>query len=98
MPPPSPSSIERPDLRDRVVLVTGATGGLGRVLSLALAGCGATLVLHARVVRKLEALYDDIVARGGPEPILAPLDFTRATVTDYADVASAIHAQCGRLD
>ena len=47
---------------ERVVLVTGATGGLGREIALACARAGATVVLHGRVVRKLEDLYDEIMA------------------------------------
>jgi NAD(P)-dependent dehydrogenase (short-subunit alcohol dehydrogenase family) len=81
-----------------VVLVTGATGGLGRPIALAAAHAGATVVLHARVVRKLEALYDDIVAAGGPEPVILPLDLAKAEAKDFGDVASAIEAQLGRLD
>jgi FlaA1/EpsC-like NDP-sugar epimerase len=47
-----------PLLANRVVLITGATGGLGAPIARACAAEGATVVLHARVVRKLEALYD----------------------------------------
>jgi NAD(P)-dependent dehydrogenase (short-subunit alcohol dehydrogenase family) len=98
MPLPSPALPSPPDLRDRVVLVTGATGGLGRPIALAAARAGATVVLHARVVRKLEALYDDIVAASGPEPVILPLDLAKAEAKDFGDVASAIEAQLGRLD
>ena len=55
-------------LRERDVLVTGATGGLGRATSLAAAAAGATVVLLGRKVRALEALYDEIEKRGGPQP------------------------------
>ena len=41
-------------LRDRVILVTGATGALGSVAARACARAGATVVLLARKVRKLE--------------------------------------------
>ena len=50
-------------LRNRVVLVTGATGGLGRATSLAAAAAGATDVLLGRKVRALEALYDELLQR-----------------------------------
>jgi NAD(P)-dependent dehydrogenase (short-subunit alcohol dehydrogenase family) len=98
MPLPLPDSIRHPDLSGRVVFVTGATGGLGRALALAMAACGATVVLHARVVRKLEALYDEIVAAGGPQPTILPLDFTAAEAEAFGTTASAIASQLGRLD
>src|SRR6476620_2926943 len=85
-------------LDGRVVLITGATGGLGRALSLACARAGATVVIHGRVVRKLEALYDEIVASNLPEPVILPLDLARAEAADFANVASALDAQLGRLD
>jgi NAD(P)-dependent dehydrogenase (short-subunit alcohol dehydrogenase family) len=98
MPLPSPDSPVDASLRERVVVVTGASGGLGRVLALACARAGATVVLHGRVVRKLEVLYDEIVAAGSPEPIILALDFTTAKAEDFANVASALQAQSGRVD
>jgi len=98
MPLPPSHAFAAPDLRDRVVLITGATGGLGRPLALAAAAAGATVVLHARVVRKLEALYDEVMAAGHPEPIILPLDLAKAEASDFANVASALEAQVGRLD
>jgi NAD(P)-dependent dehydrogenase (short-subunit alcohol dehydrogenase family) len=49
-------------------------------------------------VRKLEALYDEIVAQQLPEPVILPLDLARAEAADFANVASALDAQLGRLD
>jgi len=98
MPLPPPDAPFTSTLAGRVVVVTGAAGGLGRVLSLACAAQGATVVLHGRVVRKLEALYDEIVATGHPEPSILPLDLATAKAEDFANVASALQAQTGRVD
>jgi NAD(P)-dependent dehydrogenase (short-subunit alcohol dehydrogenase family) len=95
--PPAEQLLQTP-LDGRVVLITGATGGIGRVLALACAGAGATVVLHGRIVRKLEALYDEIIAANLPEPTILPLDFAHAEASDFANVASALDAQLGRLD
>ena len=97
LPDPATSALDV-DLSQRVVLITGATGGLGHALALGCAARGATLVLHGRVVRKLEALYDEIVAAGHPQPTILPLDLAEAGADDFGNVASAIHAQLGRLD
>jgi NAD(P)-dependent dehydrogenase (short-subunit alcohol dehydrogenase family) len=98
MPLPSPSLPADVDLSGRVIMVTGAAGGLGRPLALACAARGATVVLHGRVVRKLEAVYDEIVAAGHPQPTILPLDLATATADDFGNVAGAIRAQLGRLD
>ena len=101
-PPPYPPRPELTatdiDLSRRVVLITGATGGLGRELAIGCAARGATVVLHARVVPKLEQLYDEIVAAGYPQPTILPLDLAEANPSDFGNVAIAIQAQLGRLD
>lgn len=98
MPLPDPRSDVPLDLAGRAILVTGASGGLGKPLALACAARGATVVLHGRVVRKLEALYDEIVAAGHPQPTILPLDLAHAARADYDTVAGALRAQLGRLD
>ncbi|HVE49096.1 MAG TPA: SDR family NAD(P)-dependent oxidoreductase [Casimicrobiaceae bacterium] len=98
MPLPLPAPLYPVDLRDRVVLITGATGGLGRPLALACGRAGATVVIHGRIVRKLEVLYDELLAAGAPEPVILPLDFSKAEASDFGNVASALESQLGRLD
>jgi NAD(P)-dependent dehydrogenase (short-subunit alcohol dehydrogenase family) len=84
-------------LKDRVVLVTGAHGGLGSVASVACARAGATVVLLGRKVPKLNRVYDAVTAVG-PEPLLYPLDLEGASADDYAEMAQRIEAELGRLD
>jgi NAD(P)-dependent dehydrogenase (short-subunit alcohol dehydrogenase family) len=98
MPLPPPASTTDIDLSGRVILVTGASGGLGKSLAMACAARGATVVLHGRAVPKLEAIYDAIVAAGQPQPTILPLDFAAANADDFGNVAGALRAQLGRLD
>jgi len=98
MPLPRPDALCTADLSGRVIFVTGASGGLGRRIALATARQGGTVVLHGRVVRKLEAVYDEIIAAGGPQPTILPLDLASATDDNFAQVTGALRAQLGRLD
>ncbi len=85
-------------LDKRVVLVTGASGGLGRECALACARAGAVVVLAGRKVRALEAVYDEIEAIGAATAAIYPINLEGATPDDYATLADAIRLQCGRLD
>jgi NAD(P)-dependent dehydrogenase (short-subunit alcohol dehydrogenase family) len=85
-------------LKDRVILVTGASRGIGRVAALTFAAHGATVVLHGRDVAALEKVYDEIEARGYAQPAAIPLDLDKATTRDYDAMAYAIESQLGRLD
>jgi NAD(P)-dependent dehydrogenase (short-subunit alcohol dehydrogenase family) len=85
-------------LKDKVILVTGATGGFGKVVSTALASHGATVVLLARNLRLVESLYDEIEQAGYPTPAIYPMNLEGASEHDYDELASNIDAQLGRLD
>jgi NAD(P)-dependent dehydrogenase (short-subunit alcohol dehydrogenase family) len=85
-------------LAGRVILVTGAGAGIGRALSLALAAAGATVALLGRTPRKLERVYDEILAAGGPQPALLPFDLENALAEHYDALGSALEAEFGRLD
>jgi NAD(P)-dependent dehydrogenase (short-subunit alcohol dehydrogenase family) len=94
---PAADPAARP-LTDKLVLITGASRGLGRAIALAAAAAGATTLLLARDGRALEKLADEIEAAGGPAPSLVPLNLENATVDHYAEVAGLIAGRWGRLD
>ncbi|RFA27811.1 YciK family oxidoreductase [Alkalilimnicola ehrlichii] len=95
-----PANYAAPDalLDQRVMLITGAGDGIGKALSLAAARAGATVVLLDRNVRKLELVYDQIEADGGPQPAIYPLNLETATPEHYHELAATLDNNFGGLD
>lgn len=85
-------------LKDRVIIVTGAGDGIGRGVAKAYAAHGASVVLIGRTTHKLEAVFDEIVAAGHPEPAIFPMQLHEATEGDFAGLAGGIDNEFGRLD
>ena len=85
-------------LDGRIVLITGASDGIGKAVALACAAHGATVIIHGRNVKRLEAVYDAIVAAGGKRPSILPLDFEKAGPAEYENLSAAIETEFGRLD
>jgi NAD(P)-dependent dehydrogenase (short-subunit alcohol dehydrogenase family) len=84
-------------LTDRVILVTGATRGIGRAVATDLVKHGATVILHGRDAAALEALYQELRPLG-PEPAVAQLDLERAQGDAYNELTEQIESRYGRLD
>jgi NAD(P)-dependent dehydrogenase (short-subunit alcohol dehydrogenase family) len=85
----------------RVILVTGASRGIGRAAAIGLAKRGAHVLAVARTIESLEHLDDEIqgseeIRRAGGAATLVPLD-----LTDFAGIdrlPSAIVERWGKLD
>jgi len=90
----SPSS----QLKDKVVLVTGAAGGLGSALTLRLAQNGSTVIALDKNPKVLNEMADMVVAEGGLEPVIYPMDLLGATPDDFARLAERIAENLPRLD
>ncbi|MDD8059141.1 MULTISPECIES: YciK family oxidoreductase [Shewanella] len=85
-------------LNNKTILVTGAGAGIGRTAAIEYAKHGATVILLGKTVKKLEAVYDEIVNAGYPTPAIVPLDLKGATEQNYIDMAETIAEQFGHLD
>jgi NAD(P)-dependent dehydrogenase (short-subunit alcohol dehydrogenase family) len=91
-------TLRRDALAGRYILITGASGGLGRALAIACAGAGASVILSGRNPKKLERVYDEITALGAPQPAMVVLDLATATAADYDGLARVVASEFGRLD
>jgi NAD(P)-dependent dehydrogenase (short-subunit alcohol dehydrogenase family) len=86
-------------LRGRVILITGASSGIGRALALHTAELGAQVILHGRNVAKLEAVYDKIESMSGAaRPSIAVLDLASADSGSYVSLGENLENEFGRLD
>jgi NAD(P)-dependent dehydrogenase (short-subunit alcohol dehydrogenase family) len=89
---PTPTDPARP----QVVLVTGASSGIGRATAIQLAGRGARLILVARGRESLEEAAGEALAAGAEAALVRPAD-----VTDEDAVQAAVDdavAEFGRID
>jgi len=96
-----PNSYEYADdiLKNRIVLVTGASDGIGEALAVHIAGLGAQVVLHGRNTKKLESVYDRITnLQDAPRPSIAVLDLATADSDAYSSLVNSIEQEFGRLD
>ncbi len=85
------------ELAEAVILVTGATDGLGKQVALELAGRGATVLLHGRSRERLEATREEIGRETGDErsrPYLADL----SSLGEVRALAEGILSENDRLD
>jgi len=98
MPIPKHFASAAGSLHGRVIMITGASGGLGRALCLECARAGASVILSGRNRAKLDDIYDEIGALGAPQPAIAKLDLATATAVEYDHLAKTIAEEFGRLD
>jgi short-subunit dehydrogenase len=83
------------DLRDKRILITGASRGMGRAIAARAAARGARLVLAARSAGPLAEAAAEL-ARQGAEALPVPADLTRAE--DRARLLATVRQRLGGLD
>jgi len=82
-------------LSGRTILVTGASQGIGAEVAKHCAAEGATVILVARRQKRMEKVYDEIVAAGSPEPFAVCFDLLTAEENEFAQLAATIGEATG---
>lgn len=86
-------------LAGRIIMITGASDGIGKALAIEVARLGAQVILHGRNADKLTKVYDEIYAvEGAKRPSIAVLDLESAIADNYTTLATSIADEFGRLD
>jgi NAD(P)-dependent dehydrogenase (short-subunit alcohol dehydrogenase family) len=85
-------------LRGKIILVTGASSGLGRAAACAYARYGATVLLLGRREEALNDVYDEIEHQGLPQPAVLLLDLATANDNSFGELAVTLRQEFGRLD
>lgn len=83
------------DIRGKRILITGAAGGIGKLLAQELAQKGGVLLLVDRAADALETLRDDIAKAGGQAQIAA-VDLSLPETPEQ--LAAAAQQQLGGVD
>jgi NAD(P)-dependent dehydrogenase (short-subunit alcohol dehydrogenase family) len=84
-------------MKDKIILITGATGGIGRALSKRFAAEGATIILMGRNIKALESVYDEIEDGGHAKPAMIHFDLATAKADDYQTLYHTIEKEFGQL-
>ncbi len=83
-------------LKDRVAAVSGASSGLGQQMALAMARQGASLVIMARRIERLEEFKPKLIEAGAPKVLCLKVDVTNSD--DINAAAEAAEKEFGKVD
>lgn len=89
---------QRDLLQNRIILVTGASDGIGREAAITYAQYGAQVILLGRREQKLRDVAQSIHQQGYPLPRWYTLDFSTATPQQCQQLAEHLAAHVSRLD
>lgn len=85
-------------LQDKIILITGASDGIGRVAAITFAQHGAKVILHGRNPNKLQQVANEIDQLAAQKPITLLLDLLTATPQDYQNAYHQLTQHITHLD
>ena len=86
------------NLKDKIILITGAGDGMGRAASIEYASQGASVILLGRDIKNLEKTHEIIISKNAPSPMISLMDLSKADGNDYQELADNLINKYGRLD
>ena len=85
-------------LKNKTILITGASDGIGKACAKSYAAYGATVILLGRDQQKLNSIFDEIEEMYPGKVIIHTLDFKTASMADFKILAKSLNEQFECLD
>ena len=95
---PKNYSPENNCLKNKIILITGASNGIGKQAAITFASHGSETILIGKDPGKLEKTYHEIKELGYLEPMIHVMDHATSSESDYIEIISAIELEFGKLD
>ena len=92
------SDFKKDCLKNRSILITGASKGIGKTLALSLSKHGANVVMLARNEKEMDAIYDEIKENYRTEPCILKCDIEDLNDSKSNEIASIINENYKYLD
>ena len=84
-------------LKNKNILITGATDGIGAQISKLYSSHGANIILLGRNEEKLNKIYDDIIKNTDTKPLILEYDLNQISDNGAKEIANAISDEYGVL-
>ena len=84
-------------LKNKNILITGATDGIGSQISKLYSSHGANIILLGRNEEKLNKIYDDIIENTDTKPLILECDLNLISDNGAKEIANAITDEYGVL-
>ena len=85
-------------LKNKNILITGATDGIGAQISKLYSSHGANIILLGRNEEKLNKIYDDIIENTDTKPLILEYDLNQISDNGAKEIANAISDEYGVLN
>ena len=85
-------------LKNKNILITGATDGIGAQISKLYSSHGANIILLGRNEEKLNEIYDDIIEKTDTKPLILECDLNLISDNGAKEIANAISDEYGVLN
>ena len=85
-------------MKNKVILITGANKGIGKMLSLEFCKMGVNIVLLGRNEESLDSVYDEIITTTSTKPLIIKCDLSNIDINSAKQISDEIMGVYGRLD
>ena len=92
------SNYKKDFLKDKNILVTGASRGIGRAIAIGLSEYGANIIMLAKNENRLNQIYDEIKTNGETNPLIIKCDLNTLDENKAQEIANVISRYYGHLD